>query len=502
MASLTLFPLQYQRQDAVPIDLDSVFATTAARTAYLSSARRYAGMQVYDLEIQRGFFLNAARTAWLPIGTGAYADLTGAPTLAAVATSGLKADVGLGNVDNTSDVNKPVSTAQQTALNLKADASSVTKTAIGLGNVDNTADTAKPVSTAQQTALNLKANLASPTFTGSVQVPNATAGDNTNLAANTAFVTAAVAQGKADLVASAPGLLDTLNELATAIGDDPSFSATMATSLGNRLRVDTATQGLSAPQKANAVTNLGLAAVASSGAKADVGLGNVDNTADTAKPVSTAQQTALNLKADASAVTLTALGLNNVTNTSDANKPISTAQQTALNLKQDASAKDATGGYVGLTAFAHNFWNALGTFKSLFTNANTAARTYLFPDKSMTVAGLDDVTWAQLPDKPSTLGGYGVTSVAWSAVTGHPTTIAGYGITDNTFANLGAKPTTVSGYGITDIPAQVQADWTATTGGAVILHKPTTLAGFGITLSTADLADYVDPVGMSIVFGS
>ena len=42
------------------------------------------------------------------------------------------------------------------------------RTNIWLGNVDNTADTAKPVSTAQQTALNLKANIASPTFTGTV----------------------------------------------------------------------------------------------------------------------------------------------------------------------------------------------------------------------------------------------------------------------------------------------------------------------------------------------
>jgi hypothetical protein len=39
---------------------------------------------------------------------------------------------------------------------------------VGLGNVDNTSDANKPVSTAQQTALNLKANLASPTFTGTV----------------------------------------------------------------------------------------------------------------------------------------------------------------------------------------------------------------------------------------------------------------------------------------------------------------------------------------------
>lgn len=88
-----------------------------------------------------------------------------------------KADVGLSNVDNTSDANKPVSTAQQTALNLKANLASptftgtvagITKSMVGLGNVDNTADTAKPVSTAQQTALDLKANLASPTFTGTV----------------------------------------------------------------------------------------------------------------------------------------------------------------------------------------------------------------------------------------------------------------------------------------------------------------------------------------------
>ena len=46
--------------------------------------------------------------------------------------------------------------------------SGITKTMVGLGSVDNTAETATPVSTAQQTALNLKANLASPTFTGTL----------------------------------------------------------------------------------------------------------------------------------------------------------------------------------------------------------------------------------------------------------------------------------------------------------------------------------------------
>jgi len=76
-----------------------------------------------------------------------------------------KSDVGLSNVDNTTDATKPVSSAQQTALNLKANLSSpaftgtptgITKSHVGLSNVDNTADTAKPVSTAQTAAFAAK----------------------------------------------------------------------------------------------------------------------------------------------------------------------------------------------------------------------------------------------------------------------------------------------------------------------------------------------------------
>ena len=61
---------------------------------------------------------------------------------------------------------------------------------IGLGNVDNTADTAKPVSTAQQAALDLKAALASPTFTGTPAAPTAAVDTNTTQLATTAFVLA------------------------------------------------------------------------------------------------------------------------------------------------------------------------------------------------------------------------------------------------------------------------------------------------------------------------
>ena len=77
------------------------------------------------------------------------------------------------------------------------------------------------------TALALKANLASPTFTGAVSVPTPATGNNSTLAANTAFVQATIAA----LVASAPGALDTLNELAAALGNDPNFATTVTNAL-------------------------------------------------------------------------------------------------------------------------------------------------------------------------------------------------------------------------------------------------------------------------------
>jgi len=71
-------------------------------------------------------------------------------------------------------VYEPVITAGTTSQYLRGDKSwqTLDKSAVGLNNVDNTSDANKPVSTAQQTALNLKANLASPTFTGAVTVPD------------------------------------------------------------------------------------------------------------------------------------------------------------------------------------------------------------------------------------------------------------------------------------------------------------------------------------------
>ena len=76
-------------------------------------------------------------------------------------------------------------------------------------------------------AIALKADIASPTFTGTPAAPTAAAGTNTTQLATTAFVSTAVA----NVIDSAPGALDTLNELAAALGDDANFSTTITNSI-------------------------------------------------------------------------------------------------------------------------------------------------------------------------------------------------------------------------------------------------------------------------------
>ncbi len=83
--------------------------------------------------------------------------------------------------------------------------------------------------------------------------------------ATPADVTAAVAA----VVDAAPGTLDTLNELAAALGDDANFASTVTTALA-------AKAPLASPTFTGNVSGI---------TKAMVGLGNVDNTADAAKPV-------------------------------------------------------------------------------------------------------------------------------------------------------------------------------------------------------------------------
>ena len=110
---------------------------------------------------------------------------------------------------------------------------SSTVSATELGYVDGVTSAiqtqldAKYSSASATTDLALKANLASPALTGTPTAPTATAGTNTTQIATTAFVTGAVS----DLIASAPGALNTLDELAAALGDDANFASTVTNSL-------------------------------------------------------------------------------------------------------------------------------------------------------------------------------------------------------------------------------------------------------------------------------
>lgn len=87
------------------------------------------------------------------------------------------------------------------------------------------------------------------TFATSPLVPTALAGDNTTKAASTAFVQAALAA----LVDSSPGTLDTLNELAAALGDDPNFAATITAALANKADTTAVTAAVAAAVPAGVI---------------------------------------------------------------------------------------------------------------------------------------------------------------------------------------------------------------------------------------------------------
>ena len=99
----------------------------------------------------------------------------------------------------------------------------LTKNDVGLNNVDNTSDANKPVSTAQQTALNLKANIASPTFTGTVTAPTFSGSLSGNAATATNVAWSGVTSKPTTL--SGYGITDAYNSL--TIGTLAEFTAAL-----------------------------------------------------------------------------------------------------------------------------------------------------------------------------------------------------------------------------------------------------------------------------------
>ena len=113
-----------------------------------------------------------------------------------------------------------------------------------------------------QTALDTKAPLASPALSGTPTAPTAAAGTNTTQIATTAFVATAIGA----LIDAAPGAMDTLNELAAALGDDPNFATTVTNALASKLSAASNLSDL--PNKTTARSNLGLGSLATQNANA------------------------------------------------------------------------------------------------------------------------------------------------------------------------------------------------------------------------------------------
>ncbi|WP_367959974.1 phage tail protein [Citrobacter portucalensis] len=120
-----------------------------------------------------------------------------------------------------------------------------------IGGAPATLDTLKEIasainndpnfSTTINNALALKAPLASPALTGAPTAPTAVQSTNNTQIATTAFVKSAVA----GLVGSSPEALDTLNELAAALGNDPNFATTVMNALAGKQPLDATLTNLS-----------------------------------------------------------------------------------------------------------------------------------------------------------------------------------------------------------------------------------------------------------------
>ncbi|ELV6168280.1 phage tail protein [Escherichia coli] len=121
-------------------------------------------------------------------------------------------------------------------------------------------------STTINNALALKAPLSSPALTGTPTAPTAAQSVNNTQIATTAFVKSAIAA----MVGSAPAALDTLNELAAALGNDPNFATTMLNALSGKQPLDNTLTNLSGKDVAGLLAYLGLGELSLAGTASGV----------------------------------------------------------------------------------------------------------------------------------------------------------------------------------------------------------------------------------------
>lgn len=242
-------------------------------------------------------------------------------------------DVGLGNVDNTSDNGKPISAATQAALDLKANASAV---ATALGNKIETSEkgVANGVATLGESGLILPTQLASGTGTGSTYLrgdgvwgtPGGTGGGGTVAWDDVTDKPVVIAYGATQAAARTAIGAGTSN-----VGLAGSGSATTASKSDHTHAATDIASGTIATARLGSGTASATTYLRGDGTWSTVsGSGTV-----TAANITDATTIGRSVLTTASAsAARTTLGLGNVNDTSDANKPVSSATQIALDAKQ------------------------------------------------------------------------------------------------------------------------------------------------------------------------